>query len=147
MNSYTCFGDHKLRRCFPEPYHCLVLHYPCNRGDRYVQGTLPDDWGVKLTVAAEILLSTVYQSVRHYRQVGGKSRLLSILVHHNSFYFCCSLGEYGRHARALRVSESMLIDFFSILCDSDCDDSFSPGACFESWSLERRAMVLMRLGK
>ncbi|KAF8836607.1 hypothetical protein BDN67DRAFT_973940 [Paxillus ammoniavirescens] len=39
----------------------------------------------------EILLSTVYQSVRHYRQVGGKSRLLSILVRHNSFYFCCSL--------------------------------------------------------
>ncbi|KAF8833953.1 hypothetical protein BDN67DRAFT_650453 [Paxillus ammoniavirescens] len=37
----------------------------------------------------EILLSTVYQSMRRYRQVGGKSRLLSIPVHHISLYFCC----------------------------------------------------------
>jgi len=40
---------------------------------------------------AEILLSTVYQTVRYYREVGGKNRLLGILVQHNIFYFCFSL--------------------------------------------------------
>ncbi|KAF8835182.1 hypothetical protein BDN67DRAFT_1072519 [Paxillus ammoniavirescens] len=39
----------------------------------------------------EILLSTVYQAVRYCREVGGRNRLLAVLVHHNSFYFCCSL--------------------------------------------------------
>ncbi|KIJ11087.1 hypothetical protein PAXINDRAFT_15989 [Paxillus involutus ATCC 200175] len=39
----------------------------------------------------EILLSTVYQAVRYYREVGAGNRLLAILVQHNTFYFCCSL--------------------------------------------------------
>ncbi|KAF8833776.1 hypothetical protein BDN67DRAFT_976431 [Paxillus ammoniavirescens] len=39
----------------------------------------------------EILLSTMYQAVRYCREVGGRNRLLAILVQHNSFYFCCSL--------------------------------------------------------
>ncbi|KAF9234915.1 hypothetical protein BU15DRAFT_65290 [Melanogaster broomeanus] len=38
----------------------------------------------------EILLSTLYRSVQHYR-VGGRSRLLTILVNHNVWYFGCSL--------------------------------------------------------
>jgi len=39
----------------------------------------------------EILLSTVYHAVQHCREVGGRNRLLAVLVQHNSFYFCCSL--------------------------------------------------------
>ncbi|KIK79165.1 hypothetical protein PAXRUDRAFT_291150 [Paxillus rubicundulus Ve08.2h10] len=39
----------------------------------------------------EILLSTLYQAVQYYRDVEGKSRLLGILVQHNTFYFFYSL--------------------------------------------------------
>ncbi|KAF8837805.1 hypothetical protein BDN67DRAFT_152857 [Paxillus ammoniavirescens] len=50
-------------------------------------------WAYVLLVIgeAEILLSTVYQAVRNYRDGGGRNRLLAILVKHNSFYFCCTL--------------------------------------------------------
>ncbi|KAF9232216.1 hypothetical protein BU15DRAFT_81509 [Melanogaster broomeanus] len=39
----------------------------------------------------EILLSTLYRSLQHYREVGSRSRLLTILVNHNVWYFGCSL--------------------------------------------------------
>ncbi|KAF9223887.1 hypothetical protein BS17DRAFT_781354 [Gyrodon lividus] len=50
-------------------------------------------WAYVLLVIGEteILLSTLYQVVEYYREVGGNSRLLSVLVHHNAFYFCCGL--------------------------------------------------------
>jgi len=50
-------------------------------------------WGYVLLVIGEteILLSTLYQAVRYYQEAGGASRLLAILVQHNTFYFCCSL--------------------------------------------------------
>jgi len=84
---------------------------------------------MKLNVPSEILLSTVYQAVRYYREVGAGNRLLAILVQHNTFYFCCSLGEHGRPACTVRISERVLIDIFSVLCDSDCDYIFYHGAC------------------
>ncbi|KAF9234911.1 hypothetical protein BU15DRAFT_65286 [Melanogaster broomeanus] len=50
-------------------------------------------WAYVLLVIGEteILLSTLYRSVQHYREVGGRSRLLTILVNHNAWYFGCSL--------------------------------------------------------
>ncbi|KAF9236758.1 hypothetical protein BU15DRAFT_76718 [Melanogaster broomeanus] len=39
----------------------------------------------------EILLSTLYRSLQHYREVGSRNRLLTILVNHNVWYFGCSL--------------------------------------------------------
>jgi hypothetical protein len=43
MSSYACFGDPKLQQYCPESCHYVDLHPSCNRGDRYVQGTLPEN--------------------------------------------------------------------------------------------------------
>jgi len=85
-------------------------------------------WTYILLVIAEteILLSTLYQAVRYYREVGGASRLLAILVQHNTFYFFCSLGE-DSPASIFHASQRTLRDLSSVFCDSDCDDIFSPG--------------------
>ncbi|KIJ66648.1 hypothetical protein HYDPIDRAFT_26084 [Hydnomerulius pinastri MD-312] len=40
---------------------------------------------------AEILLFTLYRSIKHYQDHGGRSQLLHILIQHNIFYFACGL--------------------------------------------------------
>ncbi|KAF9234923.1 hypothetical protein BU15DRAFT_65298 [Melanogaster broomeanus] len=61
-------------------------------------------WAYVLLVIGEteILLSTLYRSVQHYREVGGRSRLLTILVNHNAWYFGCSL--IGRRTFKLNLT-------------------------------------------
>ncbi|KIJ11091.1 hypothetical protein PAXINDRAFT_15993 [Paxillus involutus ATCC 200175] len=104
-----------------------------------VSGSRVVVWAYVLLVIGEIeiLLSTVYQAVRYYREVGGRNRLLAILVQHNTFYFCCSLGEHGRPASTFRASQSMLIDVFSIFRGNDFDDVFY--SCPIHWLISRIA--------
>jgi len=39
----------------------------------------------------EILLFTLYRSIKHYQSLGSDNLLLKILVQHNIFYFACGL--------------------------------------------------------
>ncbi|KAF9231168.1 hypothetical protein BU15DRAFT_82726 [Melanogaster broomeanus] len=75
----------------------------------------------------EILLSTLYQSVQHYR-VGGRGRLLTILVNHNVWYFGCSLTS----SVAVILMVAFLLDPYNNLFaspqlsdDCTCDTGYS----------------------
>ena len=35
----------------------------------------------------------IYGSLKYYQSLGGDNPLLKVLVHHNTFYFACGLGE------------------------------------------------------
>jgi hypothetical protein len=88
MGSYTCVGDHKLQRCFPESCYCVGVRSSCNRGDRYVQGALPENGlarEVKRTFRNPALYSVPSSAILSRSR--GKNRLLGILVQHNSFLF------------------------------------------------------------
>ncbi|KAF9234916.1 hypothetical protein BU15DRAFT_78545 [Melanogaster broomeanus] len=76
----------------------------------------------------EILLSTLYRSVQHYRAVGGRSRLLTILVNHNVWYFCCSLTS---SVAVILMVASLLDPYNNLLAspqlsdDPTCDTGYS----------------------
>ncbi|OAX31240.1 hypothetical protein K503DRAFT_105213 [Rhizopogon vinicolor AM-OR11-026] len=39
----------------------------------------------------EILIFTIYRSIKHYQSLGSDNPLLKILIRHNIFYFACGL--------------------------------------------------------
>ncbi|KAF9236756.1 hypothetical protein BU15DRAFT_76717 [Melanogaster broomeanus] len=76
-------------------------------------------WAYVLLVIGEteILVSTVYRSVQHYREVGGRSRLLTILVNHNVWYFGCSLTS--------SAAVILMTAFLPLTDDPTCDTGHS----------------------